>query len=150
MQIKSTSLFLVLLLCIGNIVSGQQSDSARLVQLLKDDYATMSTQDSSAHLRNVTSDYYLIEAGEIWNLEMELDSIYRIKNDRSIIRTDFFTTIAVKISGEMAYAIWHLRSEFKKDGKLVKERAWNESGVFRKEDGRWKIALVHSTPDKKK
>jgi ketosteroid isomerase-like protein len=47
----------------------------------------------------------------------------------------------------MAYAIWHLKSEFKEDGN-VKIKVWNESGVFRKEKGQWKIALIHSTPAK--
>lgn len=150
MQNKLTSLFLALNLCICTQVSAQQSDSTILVQLLKDDYATMSTRDISAHLRNVTSDYHLIERGEIWNLEKELDEIYRSVSDTSLIRTDFFTIKTVKIVGDMAYAIWHLRSEFKKDGKLVTERLWNESGVFRRETGHWRIALIHSSLEPKK
>ena len=68
MQSKFASLFIGLILCIGNIVSAQQNDSAIVVQLLKDDYATMGTMDTIAHLRNLTSDYRLIERGVIWDI----------------------------------------------------------------------------------
>ena len=53
-------------------------------------------------------------------------------------------------SGDMAYAIWNLRSEFRENGKLVRERVWNESGVFRRLNGYWKIALIHSSLEPKK
>lgn len=145
MRAKSFSLFLALFLCIGNIVSAQPKDSTLIIQLLKDDYATMGTKDISAHLRNLTNEYRLIEHGEIWDIETELDSIYRSNNNASINRSDFFNIKTIKVSGDMAYAIWHLRSEFRENGKLVKERRWNESGVFRKEKGHWKIALIHSS-----
>ena len=104
----------------------------------------MGNMDIPTHLNNVTSDYLLIEHGQIWDIKGELDSIYRkYANDKSI-RTDFFSIKKVTISGDMAYGVWYLRSEFKENGKIT-ELAWNESGVFRKEQGRWKIALIHST-----
>ena len=88
-QLKFTTLFLVIVLTTSNMVSAQQDDSTLIVQLLKDDYATMGTLDIEAHVRNVTSNYRLIERGQIWNIQTELDSIYRNGN-RSIIRSDFF------------------------------------------------------------
>ena len=132
------------------MVSAQPKDSTLIVQLLKDDYATLGTMDISGHLRNVTTDYRLIERGEIWDIDTELDSIYRSDFNRYIIRSDFFSIKTVKVSGKMAYAIWHLCSEFRENGKLVKERVWNESGVFRKEKGHWKIALLHSSLEPQK
>jgi hypothetical protein len=47
----------------------------------------------------------------------------------------------------MAYAIWNLRTEFKEKGKLVREKVWNESGVFRRQKSAWKIAFLHSSLD---
>ena len=148
-QLKFTTLFLVFVLTTSNMVSAQQDDSTLIIQLLKDDYATMGTLDIEAHVRNVTSDYRLIERGQIWDIQTELDSIYRNGN-RSIIRSDFFSIKTVKLSGDMAYAIWNLRSEFRENGKLVRERVWNESGVFRRLNGYWKIALIHSSLEPKK
>lgn len=144
MQLKIITLFVALVLSTGNFVCAQTSDSTLIIKLLKDDYATMGTLDIQAHVHNVTNDYRLIERGQIWDIETELDSIYRNRN-RSINRSDFFSIKSVKVSGNLAYAIWHLRSEFRENGKIVRERIWNESGVFRKEDGYWKIALIHSS-----
>jgi hypothetical protein len=127
-----------------NCLSQQANDSTAIIQMLKQDYATMGNMDIPTHLNNVTNDYLLIEHGQIWDIKGELDSIYRkYANDKST-RTDFFSIKKVTISGDMAYGVWYLRSEFKENGKTT-ERAWNESGVFRKELGRWKIALIHST-----
>ena len=143
-------LILLIILAVSNKVFAQRNDSTLIVQLIKDDYATMGSMDSTAHLRNVTSDYHLIEKGEIWDIQTELDSIYRLNSNRSIVRSDFFTIKTVKIKGDMAYAFWHLRSEFRENGKLFREVAWIESGVFRKEQERWKIALIHSSYERRK
>jgi len=126
-----------------------RNDSTAIVQLLKADYATMDNMDMTAHINNVTKDYVLIEHGEVWDINTELDSIYRKNAGKTYKRTDFFTFRTVTISGDMAYAIWHLRSEYNDNG-IVRVRVWNESGVFRKEQGQWKIALIHSTPERQK
>lgn len=148
---KSNCILLTLLFAsVVNPASAQQSDSTLIVQLLKNDYATMGTLDIRTHMRNVTSDYRLIEHGEIWDIETELDSIYRKKTNRSITRTDVFTIKTVRVSGDIAYAVWHLYSGFSENGKLTGERFWYESGAFRREEGRWKIALIHSSPERRK
>ena len=134
MQLKFTSLISGFILCIGNIVSAQQNDSTLIVQLLKDDYASIGTMDTSAHLRNVTNDYFLIEGGQIWDIETELDSLYRRPSNRSIIRSDYFTIKTVKVSGDMAYAIWNLRTEFKEKGKLVRENMERKRGIPQTEE----------------
>jgi ketosteroid isomerase-like protein len=146
MQPKLIHCFLLLfIVTAGKPVFAQQNDSTTIAQLLKADYATMGTLDIPTHLRNLTNDYYLIEHGEVWDIETELDSIYRKNANRVVTRTDFFTFKTIKAAGDMAYAIWHLKSEFRENGNL-RVKVWNESGVFRKEQGQWKIALIHSSP----
>lgn len=132
-----------------NCFSQKNNDSATIVQLLKADYATMDNMDINAHLNNVTGDYLLIENGDVWDINTELDSIYRKYSNKTFRRSDFFTIKLVKVSGNMAYAVWYLRSEFNDKGD-VRVKTWNESGAFRKEQGRWKIALIHSTPERHK
>jgi len=145
---KYLSLLLSVPLSIGGL-SQQTNDSTTIARLLIADYATMDNMNIPEHLNNLTTDYLLIEHGEVWNIETELDSIYRKNANKTFKRTDFFTFKTVKISGDMAYAVWHLRSEFR-EGDNVRVRVWNESGAFRKEQGRWKIALIHSTPERQK
>jgi ketosteroid isomerase-like protein len=143
-------LFSVLsVLLFASCFSQNKNDSTTIVQLLKSDYATMDNMDLQAHINNVTNDYLLIEHGDVWDINTELDSIYRKNINKTFKRTDFFDIKLVKISGDMAYAVWHLRSEYNDNGN-IRSRVWNESGAFRKEQGHWKIALIHSTPERQK
>ncbi|MBL0234476.1 MAG: hypothetical protein IPQ08_12515 [Chitinophagaceae bacterium] len=59
------------------------------MQLLKNDYKTLVTLDKAAHTRNVTSDYLLIEDGQVWPLQTELDSFYAGQPDKNKSRNDF-------------------------------------------------------------
>lgn len=145
MPLKCSFALIALLIGFSSQLSAQNKDSTAIMKLLKDDYVTLVTLDKAAHTRNVTSDYLLLENGQVWPLQTELDSFYAGKPDKNKSRNDFFTVKQFSISGNMAYVVWHLRSEYLTNGKLVKEKVWNESGVFRKENGEWKMALLHSS-----
>lgn len=129
-----------------SFVSFSQSDkdSTAIVQLLKDDYKTMVSWDVEKHKSNCTANYLLIENGEIWTLEMEADD-YRKKSHRVLTRVDSFDFKSIRIYGNTAYAVYGLRSDITENGKLTIKH-WIESTIFRKEDGKWKIELIHSTP----
>ncbi|HTF31092.1 MAG TPA: DUF3828 domain-containing protein, partial [Flavitalea sp.] len=120
------------------------NDSTTIVHLLMNDYKTMGNWDIETHVSNCTSDYLLIENGEIWNMEIERAD-YRKNAHRKIDRKDYFDFKHVRITGDMAYAVYGLKSVIIENGE-TKNKVWNESVVFRKEKGKWKIALIHSTP----
>lgn len=124
--------------------SQQKNDSTEIIHVLKEDYKTMVTYDIDKHKSYCTGDYLLIENGEIWNMEMEAAD-YQKKAKRVLSRNDFFDFKYFKIMDNTAYAVYGLKSEITENGKLI-TRHWNESTIFRKEDGAWKIALIHSTP----
>ena len=94
-------------------------------------------------MNNCTEDYLLIEDGEIWNMEKEAE-YYKQHTQRVIERNDNFDFKYLKISGNTAYAVYNLKSDITENGKLT-QKNWNESAIFRKIDGNWKIALIHST-----
>lgn len=121
-----------------------QSDSTSIVQLLKDDYHTMMTHDLEKHKSNCTDDYLLIEKGEIWDMERESEW-YKKEASKVYDRKDHFTFKLVNISGNTAYAVYHLQSDFTENGNST-SKYWNESAVFKKINDQWKIALIHSTP----
>lgn len=127
-----------------NIFSQKKNDTTEIIQLLKEDYKTMVTHDIKKHMGYCTEDYLLIEAGEIWNMEMEAES-YRKNANRIIERTDNFDFKYIKIEGNTAYAVYNLKSDIRENGKLTNKN-WNESVIFRKAEDKWKIALIHSTP----
>lgn len=120
-----------------------RTDSIEIIQLLKDDYKTMVSSDIKKHMAYCTDDYLLIENGEIWNMEKEA-AYYKQNAQRVIERSDNFDFKYIMISGNTAYAVYNLISDIKENGKLT-QKNWNESAIFRKIDGRWKIALIHST-----
>ncbi|HTE27481.1 DUF3828 domain-containing protein [Flavitalea sp.] len=119
-------------------------DSTAIIQLLENDYATMGNWDIETHVANCTIDYLLVENGEIWNMEMER-AHYSKNNHRKIDRKDYFNFKHVSITGDLAYAVYGLKSVIIEEGQTT-NKVWNESVVFRREQGKWKIALIHSTP----
>ena len=124
--------------------SQESSDSTEIIHVLKEDYRTMVTHDITKHKSFCTEDYLLIENGEIWDMDREaLD--YKKKELRVIERNDYFDFKYLKIEGNTAYAVYGLKSDIKEAGKLT-TRYWNESTIFRRVNGAWKISLIHSTP----
>jgi len=126
-----------------SIFSQEKNDSTEITQLLKDDYKTMVSNDIKRHKSNCTDDYLLIENGEIWDMKREAED-YRKNASRIIERKDHFDFKYIKILGSTAYTVYNLKSEITENGKLTK-LTWNESVIFRKVEGQWKIALIHST-----
>ena len=137
------SLLIFFLIVSMKILSQGKNDSVEIIQLLKDDYKTMVTSDIKKHIGYCTDDYLLIENGEIWTMEKEAE-YYKQNAQRVIERSDYFDFKYIKISENTAYAVYNLRSDITENGKLT-QKNWNESAVFRKLDGRWKIAHIHST-----
>lgn len=138
-------IFLVLLLfSLKGFSQKNEDDSSQIVRLLKSDYATMQDWNVSAHIANCTPDYLLIENGEVWDLEREVES-YKENANNIVDRKDYFDIKTVKIVGQLAYEVHTLKSVFTKNNDST-TIVWNESVIFRKIHGLWKIALIHSTP----
>ena len=137
-------LLLIILTVSLNLFSQNKNDSTAIVNVLITDYKTMGNWDIKTHVENCTKNYLLIENGEIWDMEMEKKD-YKAKSNRIIDRKDYFDFKYVRIYGTTAYAIYSLRSDITENGNL-KIKNWNESTIFRKIDGNWKIELIHSTP----
>lgn len=123
-----------------------QHDSTEIIRLLKNDYSTMSDLDLKKHKSNCTEDYRLIEAGDIWDMEREAQW-YNDPSSKVDARKDQFEIKYIRIDGNMAYAVYNLKSDIVKEGKHI-QKNWNESAIFRRVNGEWKIALIHSTPVK--
>lgn len=135
---------ITLLLCLSfSAIAFSQNDTTKIIQLIKDDYKTMLNMDISKHISNCTHDYLLIEDGDILDMDKE-SKWYRDEKNRVTDRKDNFSFYYIRIDGNVAYAVYNLKSDIIKEGK-IKQRNWNESVVLRKVDSVWKIALIHST-----
>lgn len=123
--------------------SQQKADSIAIVQLLKNDYKTLEKFDINKHIANCTTDYMLIEDGEVWTLQKEVE-YFKANAIRQQTRKDNFTIYKFSSSGTTAYLVYHLKSDLSEKGKVTTKN-WTESAVFKKSAGAWKIALIHST-----
>src|SRR6476660_4554339 len=119
------------------IAFSQKNDSTTIIQLLKNDYGTLLSKDLKKHMSNCTADYLLIEAGDIMNMEDE-SKWYKNAANKVTDRKDKFDFKHIRIDGNVAYAVYNLRSDITKEGKLT-QKNWNESTIFRKVNGEWKI-----------
>ncbi len=137
--------FLLLAGCLVTATSFSQyrKDSTDIVNLLKADYTTLGQYDSAAHVKNVTYDFVLVEEGEVWDLQRELQ-YFREHAGKKQTRNDQFRIYSVKISGSTAYAVYDLQSEIR-SGEKSRAYHWLETAVFRKVGNQWKIALIHSS-----
>ena len=90
-----------------------------------------------------TDDFLLLEEGEVWNMDTLIAKVSMRKN-MNIIRTNSFEFIKTEQAGNMAWVSYRNTALFKLNEKQQIVR-WLESAVLVKENGKWKIKMMHST-----
>jgi len=90
----------------------------------------------------LTDDYVLLENGEL--LDIAGDLALMPAPGAGYRRTDAFDFRAVRVRGDMAYAVYFLASEIT-DLKGARHREWLESVILRRAGNGWRVALLHST-----
>lgn len=118
-------------------------EAANVQQAIQDNYAAYSGFDEAKYRATTTDDFILLENGEL--IDREGDVAGMPKPDIGFQRKDHFTFNSVKVEGDLAYAVYTLNSEIYDDVKGARSREWLESAILRRADGRWKMALLHST-----
>lgn len=116
---------------------------ADVQQAIQDNYAAYSGFDEAAYRATTTDDFILLENGEL--IDREGDVANMPKRENGFRRKDHFSFNSVKVEGDLAYAVYTLDSEIYDDVKGARSREWLESAVLRRVEGRWKMALLHST-----
>lgn len=94
-------------------------------------------------MRYYTKNIKLVEYGEVWNIDTLINAMKPSvgKNEKRINTLVFLDT---EIKGNTAWLIYNNTADFELNGK--KDRInWLESVVLVKNEGRWKISLLHST-----
>ena len=90
-----------------------------------------------------TSDFHLLEDGEVWNMDTLLSKVMPRKNS-NIQRVNKFTFHRTVQTGNIAWVSYHNTAEFRLGEKQQKVQ-WMESAVLVKNKGRWRIQMLHST-----
>lgn len=92
---------------------------------------------------NATQDFILLEDGAVWNMDTLITKVYARKNS-VIKRINKFQFINTEQNGNIAWVSYHNTAEFSLNEKQQTVN-WLESAVLSKENGTWKIKLLHST-----
>jgi ketosteroid isomerase-like protein len=120
------------------------ADDASAVQAaIRENYAAYSSFDEARYRSTTTDDFLLLEHGEL--IDREGDIANMAKPGTDFRRIDLFDFNTVRIEGDLAYAVYTLKSEIHDVKRGTRGREWLESAILRREDGRWKVALLHST-----
>ena len=90
-----------------------------------------------------TADFQLLENGEIWNLDTLIVKSMPRKN-ANIQRVNSFNFVKTEHNKDLAWVSYYNSGEFSLGEKrqVVK---WLESAVLKKQNGKWKIQMLHST-----
>lgn len=97
-------------------------------------------------IRNyVTSDFHLIEDGEIWNTDTLLNKVLHPARNKNVKRTNAFEYYRIEQTANTAWVSYHNTAVFSLGDKSQTVK-WMESAVLVREKGRWKIQMLHSTP----
>jgi rhodanese-related sulfurtransferase len=90
-----------------------------------------------------TADFMVLESGEVWNMDTLVNKISPLKNS-GIQRLNKFEFIRTEQKGNIAWVSYHNTANFSLNDRK-RSVHWLESAVLIKENGRWKIKLLHST-----
>ncbi len=139
---KYLFLSLALFFSIGSIAQKNDEVTSVIVKF----FDGLSELNDKKIASTVTKNFLLLEDGEVWTLDTLLVNIAPARQV-DFKRENFFDFFDVRISGNAAWVSYHNRAEFRINGnsRTVK---WLESAVLSRNDGSWKIELLHSTMEK--
>jgi hypothetical protein len=102
----------------------------------------MSAFDDARMRSVVTDDFQLLEDGEIWDIDTLISAI--TPDENPYVRRNFFSLIRAESNNDVGWvSYWNKATFTTSDG--VSERIWLESALMIKDQGEWKLQLLHST-----
>jgi ketosteroid isomerase-like protein len=101
------------------------------------------TRDPVAYRALLADGYLLLEHGEIMTAEQDVAAMPKPGSDYQ--RSDSFEFHQVKTSGDVAWAVYTLRSDMQDAAKGARHRDYLENIILRRTGNSWQVALLHST-----
>lgn len=149
---KNTIYLLIFCLCFPLLaMSGSQPEKNPQVELAKVEKVFQSyfdgikKYDYHAMRQACTPDYLLFEDGVVWTVEDHINFLKPLEGKATITYT--FVEVEKHIDGSVAWLTYRNVADAVFDGKPA-HFEWIESCIFHRQNGVWKIALLHSTTAK--
>jgi hypothetical protein len=139
---------ILMALFIVGIAQAQQAVATTPQQAITYFFDGLSELNDTKMRTYLTSDFLLLEDGEVWNADSLSKNFVRFKGT-DFRRKNTFKFIRNEVQGKTATVVYHNRAEVMVNGKpFVVE--WMESALLVKEKNNWKIKMLHSTVIKSK
>jgi hypothetical protein len=133
---------LLFLVCISLAAFPQKDEEIIHASIVKF-FDGLSAIDAGKLKEYATADFLLLEHGEVWNMDTLVRKI-SVPRRSNVTRVNTFRFMKTEEIGNIAWVSYYNTAELSFDDKQETIR-WLESAVLRKENGTWKIQLLHST-----
>ncbi|MEO9964487.1 MAG: DUF4440 domain-containing protein [Reichenbachiella sp.] len=121
----------------------EQAAKQLIIDIFQD---LLSDFDSTKVETHLTSDFLLLEHGEVWNNDTIKNYIRKaLIYPDSTVRNNRFEFIKFEKSGDMIWLAYDNYAYWTKNGNVVGRMHWLESAVAVKKGSGWKLKMMHST-----
>lgn len=134
---------LILLLSTFTYAQNKKASKLSPEQVIEQVFDGFSEGNVSKIENVATSDFKILEHGEIWTIDTLRTRLAR-KRPADFKRINSFEFFQREVTDKMAFVSYHNRADVHANNqdRVVK---WLESAVFVKENGEWKVKMLHST-----
>lgn len=123
------------------------TDEREVHQTVINIFDALSNRDSVLMKANCTEDVLIFENGEVWNMDTMMKAIITLKNLKDYSRINKIEFIHTEIHKDVAWSTYRNQADITVNGKLRVVK-WVETVILKKDDNKWKMKILHSTPDK--
>ncbi len=105
--------------------------------------------DALADLNNngmkaaVTNDFTLVEHGLIWNIDSLINHLEPVRS-MNMKRLNTINFVKTEQKGDVSWVVYYNTADVSVGDKQMKWK-WLESALLVKQDGKWRLKLLHST-----
>jgi hypothetical protein len=124
----------------------QTPEKGEVQQVITRFFDALSIANIPQMKAEVSDGFILLENGEIWTIDTLANKISRPKPE-GYLRQNSFDFIETKIEKNRAWVYYKNKAEITSKTRNASIK-WLESAILRKEKGRWRMELMHSTPMK--
>lgn len=109
-------------------------------------FDALSNRDTVMLKVNCTPDILIFENGHVWNIDTMMNAIITLKKLKDYTRINKIEFIHTEIHNDVAWVTYHNQADITVNGthRVMK---WVETVILINEKNKWKIKILHSTPD---
>ncbi len=122
-----------------------QTEPQAVKSAVRSFFDALSAFDFQAVRGRAAENFTVIEDGTVLTLEEFVGAGKKLEKKGARLSYTF-SVVEVRVEGTVAWVV-HKNSGMMEAGGRHREVDWTESLVLRKDSGRWKVAMLHSTID---